>query len=130
MKMKLNGTEKVIARIDTPVFKKHPLISVSVGGDGNKWFGFTRGDNFGTLGICGIYFSFRLPYQPSIVFGQGVDAGFNAASKTVSYLLNKINQQAVIIKELSHMLNEAHKEIEVEDNDDDDDDIGFNPQWN
>lgn len=133
--MKLDGNEQVLARIDTPKFEKYPLFSISIGGEGNKWFGFTRGDNFGVIGICGIYFSFRLPYQPNIVFGQGVDAGFNASSKTISYLVSKINQQAAVTKQLLVMLNEAHEEIEnntnaSEEEEDEDDNNGFNPNWN
>jgi hypothetical protein len=128
MKMKLEGTEKVIAKIDTPEFKKHPLLGVSIGGHYNKWFGYVRGDNFGVIGIFGIYISFRLPYQPSIVYGQGVDAGFNAAAKTVGYLLNKVNQQAAIIKQLTTMLEEVQEHLDEED--DEDEDGGFKPNWN
>ena len=123
--MKLDGSEKIIARIDTPKFEKHPLFSVSIGGDGNKWFGFTRGDNFGNLGICGVYLSFRLPYQPSIVFGQGVDAGFNASAKTVAYLISKINHQSVTIKNLIETLEEIQNQLDEEEDED-----GFKPNWN
>jgi hypothetical protein len=128
MKMKLDGSEKIIARVDTPQFEKYPLFSISIGGSG-KWFGYNRGDNYGTISICGVYFSFRLPYQPNIVFGQGVDAGFNAATKTISYLISKVNTQSVMIAQLTELLQEAANE-EEDDEEDDEDDNGFNPQWN
>lgn len=128
--MKLDGTEKVIARIDTPEFKNHPLISISVGGDG-KWFGYTRGENYGILGVFGIYISFRLPYQLNKVYGDGVQAGFDAATKTVAYLITKINTQAVMIEQLKIMIEEFQKELEeINEEDDDDDNEGFKPNWN
>ena len=127
--MKTDGTEKVIARIDTPEFKKHPLISISVGGDG-KWFGYTRGENYGILGMLGIYLSFRLPYQLNKVYGDGVQAGFDAATKTVAYLINKINTQSVMIEQLKIMVEEFQKELEEIDDEDDDDNEGYKPNWN
>lgn len=128
--MNLDGTEKVIAKIDTPEFKKHPLISISVGGDG-KWFGYTRGDNYGIIGILGIYLSFRLPYKVNKIFGDGVQAGFDAATKTITYLINRINTQTVMIEQLKVMIEEFQKELEeINDEDDDDDNEGFKPNWN
>lgn len=127
--MKTDGAEKVIARIDTPEFKKHPLISISVGGDG-KWFGYTRGENYGILGMLGIYISFRLPYQLNKVYGDGVQAGFDAATKTVAYLITKINHQAATIDQLRAMIEEIEKELEEMDDEDDDDNNGFKPNWN
>ena len=128
--MKINETEKVVARIDTPKFPSHPLVGVSIGGDGNKWLGYVRGDNFGVLGFFGIYISFRLPYKKNVIFGQGVEEGFKAASKTVAYLVAKINKQSFIITDLLERLEEMESKLNQENEDEDDDDTGFNPQWN
>lgn len=124
--MKLNQTTKVLARIDTPKFQKHPLVGISIGGDGNKFFGYTRGDNFGVIGFFGIYISFRLSYKPEIIFGQGVEAGFKASTTTISYLISKINHQTEVINELAKMLEAAQDDNDEEEEDDN----GFDPQWN
>lgn len=120
------ASEKIIARIDTPEFKKHPLIGISVGGDG-KWFGYTRGENYGVFGILGIYISFRLSYQPKKVYGDGVQAGFDAASKTVAYLIKKVNEQAIMINNLKGLIETIGDEME---DDEDDDNNEFKPNWN
>lgn len=123
--MNIKKETKVLARIETPDFKKHPLIGIAIGGDGNKWLGFTRGDNFGVIEFFGIYISFRLAYKPATIFGQGVEAGFKASSQTISYLISKINHQSDVINELAKMVNQ-----EQEDEEEEEDDNGFNPQWN
>jgi hypothetical protein len=125
-KMITEESEKIIARVDTPDFKKYPLISLSVGG-GDKWFGYTRGENYGVFGILGIYISFRLPYQSKKVYGDGVQAGFDAAAKTVAYLIKKVNEQAIMINSLKELIETIGDEIEDED---DEDDNGFKPNWN
>jgi hypothetical protein len=114
---------KVLARIDIPKFKKHPLISISIGGDGNKLFGYTRGENFGVLCLLGIYISIRRPYDPSVAFGMGVEEGFKASEKLVSYLVAKVNNQAIMINKMASMMEDTEDEEEEDDN-------GFNPQWN
>lgn len=130
--MKVNGKElnekevdgKVVSIIKSPKFEKFPLLAISIGGDGFKKFGYTRGKNYGILSFFGIYITFRLPYKKYEVWVQGVEDGFKVTNKTIASLLKHINTQNVIIANLL-----SDKEL-FEDDDDNDDNKGFNQLWN
>ncbi len=125
--MKINNNEmvtKVVATIRHPKFEKFPILAISIGGDGFKKFGWTRGKNYGIISLFGFYITFRLPYKKSEVWAQGVEDGFKAAQKAIAHLTSHIDKQNAVIASLL-----ANSNI-LDDDEDDDDDIGFNPQWN
>jgi hypothetical protein len=115
---------KVVATIKQPKFEKFPILAISIGGDGFKKFGWTRGKNYGIVSLFGFYITFRLPYKKEEVWSQGVEDGFKGAKKTIAYLTSHIDKQNAVIASLL-----ANSEI-FEDGDDEDDDDGFNPLWN
>ncbi len=125
--MKINTDKmitKVVATIRQPKFEKFPLIAISIGGDGFKKFGWTRGKNYGIVSFFGFYLTFRLPYKKGEIWSQGVEDGFKAAQQTIAHLTSHIDKQNAVIASLL-----ANSNI-LDDDEDDDDDNGFNPQWN
>jgi hypothetical protein len=111
---------KIVATIKMPKFEKFPWLAISIGGDGFKKFGWTRGKNYGIISLFGLYITFRMPYNKVELWSKGVEDGFDGARKTISYLINHINKQNVIIGKL----------IEEREEDEEDDEDGFNPLWN
>jgi N-acetyl-beta-hexosaminidase len=114
---------KIVAVIKPPKFDLFPLIAIAVGGDGFKRFGWTRGKCYGVLSLFGLYITFRMPYKKYDIWQQGVDDGFKATQKTISYLTSHINKQNAVIASLL-------ANTDILDDDDEEEDEGFNPLWN
>jgi hypothetical protein len=134
-----------LASVEMPKFKKQPLVSIGIGGCGFKPY-YEKEEETITLGIFGIYISFRRSVDKKKIWVDGLKAGFETSEKVIFKLNEKIMIRESIIKKMAMLSGmkfvskdpndpfspngTLYTPQEEEDEEDDDDSFGFKPGLN